>query len=262
VTDSPSSLSGEVAAGDDGRARGDGPPNVRTEQAFCTVRPVDTLTWQPSLLDAGADPTDGPVFDRRFGGLARRELSAGAWVDVVRDWCSGHDELFERVFAAGGWAQHRMAMYGELVAQPRLRAHWGTRQLPPALGVLHEAVELLSRRYGVPLDRVTANLYRDGDDAVAWHGDTDLRDRDRAVVAVLTLGTARAFHLRPRAGGAAVRLTPRPGDLVVMGGTCQRTWQHAVPRTRRPVGPRICVMFRHDPDTSPHRPSRALEPLD
>ena len=217
---------------------------------------MDTLTWQPSLLDAGTDRADGPSFDPGFGGAQRRELRAGAWVDVVRDWCRGHDELFERVLAAGGWAQHEMQMYGEMVAQPRLRAHWGTRDLPSSLGVLHEAVELLSARYRAPLDRVSANLYRDGGDGVAWHGDTHLRDRDRAVVAVLTLGTGRPFHLRPRGGGAAVRLVPRPGDLVVMGGTCQRTWQHAVPKTVRPVGPRICVMFRHEPDAplgGPHR---------
>ena len=214
---------------------------------------MQSMTWQPSLLDQPAVDAAGPRFDARFEAATRRVLGAGAWVDVVPGWCRGHDELFERVLGAGGWAQHRMAMYGELVEQPRLRAHWGTRALPAALGSLHDAIELLSARYRVPLDRVTANLYRDGRDAVAWHGDTHLRDRDRAVVAVLTLGTARAFPLRPRGGGPSVRLAPRPGDLVVMGGTCQRTWQHAVPRTRRPVGPRICVMFRHDPDVAPGR---------
>lgn len=217
------------------------------------------VTWQPSLLD---DPAhEGTTLDAGFGAATRRQLGAGAWIDVVPGWCDGHGELFERVLHAGGWAQHTMPMYGEVVAQPRLRAHWGTRDLPTSLGVLHEAVELLSRRYGASLERVTANLYRDGGDAVAWHGDTDLRDRDRAVVAVLTLGTARAFHLRPRGGGAAVRLRPRPGDLVVMGGTCQRTWQHAVPRTRRRVGPRICVMFRHDPDVAPGAAAATAPPV-
>ena len=215
---------------------------------------VDVL-WQPSLLgqvDASGDPT----FDAAFTSAERRELSAGAWIDVVPRWCDGHDELFERVLAAGGWHQHDMQMYGEVVIQPRLNATWGTRDLPAGLSVLHEAVELLSRRYRTALDRVTANLYRDGDDAVAWHGDTHLRDRDEAVVAVLTLGTARAFHLRPREGGPSIKLQPQPGELVVMGGTCQRTWQHAVPRTRRPVGPRSCVLFRHHPDRPPSQRAR------
>lgn len=230
---------------------------------FDTVAAMSTptateLTWQPSLL--GQADGGEPAFDAGFTRLERRELGAGAWVEVAPQWCSGHDDLFARVLAAGGWRQREMRMYGERVAQPRLNVHWGTADLPVGLAVLHEAVEQLSRRYRTSLDRVTANLYRDGDDAVAWHGDRELRDRDRAVVAVLTLGTARAFHLRPKGGGASVRLRPQPGDLVVMGGTCQRTWDHAVPRTRRPVGPRICVMFRHDPDRPPSQRRPPVDP--
>jgi alkylated DNA repair dioxygenase AlkB len=217
------------------------------------------VLWQPSLLGQ-VDETGEPSFDAAFPRTQRRELGAGAWVEVVPNWCSGHDALFTRVLEAGGWQQHSMRMYGERVEQPRLRAHWGTADLPVGLAVLHEAVEQLSRRYRAPLERVTANLYRDGDDAVAWHGDRELRDRDRAVVAVLTLGTARAFHLRPKGGGASVRLLPQPGDLVVMGGTCQRTWDHAVPRTRRSTGSRICVMFRHHPDRPPSLRQPSVEP--
>ena len=37
---------------------------------------------------------------------------------------------------------------------------------------------------------------------------------------------------------------PINGDLLVMGGTCQRTWEHAVPKTARPTGPRISIQFR------------------
>lgn len=216
------------------------------------------LLWQPSLLGQ-PDESGEPSFDDEPGRVERRELGDGAWLDLVPGWCSGHDELFQRVLTAGGWRQREMQMYGERVTQPRLNAHWGTAELPVGLSVLHEAVEQLSRRYRTALDRVTANLYRGGDDAVAWHGDRELRDRDRAVVAVLTLGTARAFHLRPTGGGASVRLRPQPGDLVVMGGTCQRTWQHAIPRTRRPVGPRICVMFRHHPDRPPSLRQRSTD---
>ena len=234
---------------------------------FDSVTPVPSdsegdaidVMWQPSLLGQ-TDETGEPSFDAAFARAERRELGAGAWLDVVPQWCTGHDELFQRVLVAGGWQQHDMEMYGERVAQPRLRAHWGTADLPVGLAVLHEAVEQLSRRYRTALERVTANLYRDGQDAVAWHGDRQLRDRDRAVVAVLTLGTSRAFHLRPKGGGTSVRLCPQPGDLLVMGGTCQRTWDHAVPRTRRPVGPRICVMFRHDPDSPPSLRQPAVEP--
>jgi alkylated DNA repair dioxygenase AlkB len=207
------------------------------------------VQWQPTLL-AALDVGE-PVFDAEFAAADHRELAGGAWVDVVPGWCTGHDELFERVLRAGGWSQRSMRMYGEVVDQPRLATTWASRDLPVGLGVLHEAVETLSQHYRVPLDRVTANLYRDGRDGVAWHGDSELRDRDRSVVAVLSLGAARSLRLRPRDGGASLQLSPTGGDLLVMGGTCQRTWRHTVPKVARPVGPRIAVMFRHDPDVAP-----------
>ena len=80
---------------------------------------------------------------------------------------------------------------------------------------------------------------------MAWHGDTIGRGRtEDTLVAILSLGAARALLLRPRAGGASVRFRIGHGDLLVMGGSCQRTWEHAVPKTARPTGPRISVQFR------------------
>ena len=62
-----------------------------------------------------------------------------------------------------------------------------------------------------------------------------------------SLGATRVFALRPRGGGKSLRLHHRHGDLLVMGGSCQRTWEHAIPKTARPVGPRISIQFRpHD----------------
>ena len=88
-------------------------------------------------------------------------------------------------------------------------------------------------------------LYRDGRDSVAWHGDTIGRGRSEdTMVAIVSLGSAREFLLRPRGGGTTIRHRLGHGDLIVMGGSCQRTWEHAVPKTTRPVGPRISVQFR------------------
>ena len=65
------------------------------------------------------------------------------------------------------------------------------------------------------------------------------------MVAILSLGTPRTLALRPRGGGTpALRHEVGHGDLLVMGGSCQRTWEHAVPKTSRPAGPRISVQFR------------------
>jgi alkylated DNA repair dioxygenase AlkB len=81
---------------------------------------------------------------------------------------------------------------------------------------------------------------------VAWHGDTIGRGRtEDTMVAILSLGTPRPLLLRPRGGGVRpLRFEVGHGDLLVMGGSCQRTWEHAVPKTSQPVGPRISVQFR------------------
>ena len=92
--------------------------------------------------------------------------------------------------------------------------------------------QALSEHYGDDLATVSANLYRDGRDSVAWHGDRVGRRRDETVVAILSLGSPRRFLLRPKGGGRSLRLTPAAGDLLVLGGTCQRTWEHSVPKVR------------------------------
>jgi alkylated DNA repair dioxygenase AlkB len=89
-------------------------------------------------------------------------------------------------------------------------------------------------------------FYRDGRDSVAWHGDTIGRSRtEDTMVAIVSFGAPRPLLLRPRGGGEpTLRYVLGHGDLVVMGGSCQRTWEHAIPKTARPVGPRISVQFR------------------
>jgi len=101
----------------------------------------------------------------------------------------------------------------------------------------------LSGRYGFDLSAASANLYRDGADSVAWHGDTSGRRRDTTVVAIVSLGEPRRFLLRPKGGGPSIRYTPARGDLLVLGGTCQRTFDHSVPKCSS-AGSRISLMFR------------------
>jgi alkylated DNA repair dioxygenase AlkB len=115
--------------------------------------------------------------------------------------------------------------------------------------VMEQARGVLSDHYasqlGEPLCTAGMCLYRDGSDSVAWHGDTIGRGAaEDTIVAIVSLGAARGLLLRPVSGGAGLRFDLGRGDLFVMGGSCQRTWQHAVPKTTRPVGPRISVQFR------------------
>ncbi|MDN5748743.1 MAG: alpha-ketoglutarate-dependent dioxygenase AlkB [Pseudonocardia sp.] len=195
------------------------------------------LAWQPSLLDG-----PGVEVDVGFHGLRRRELGDGAWVDHLPGWCRGADELFARLLADTPWGpQREVRMYDRVLPEPRLTHRW---QVADAPGPLRDMASRLGQRYGVELTQVGANLYRDGADSVAWHGDRVARELPEAVVALVSLGAARPFRLRPRGGGASVAFRPGPGDLLVMGGSCQRTWQHSVPKCAA-AGPRISVQFRH-----------------
>ena len=139
-------------------------------------------------------------------------------------------------------------MYDRVVSVPRLLSFYGEGEpLPDPL--LDEAKRRRDEHYGAELGEpfLTAGLcpYRDGRDSVAWHGDTTGRGSTQdTMVAIVSLGAPRSLLLRPRGGGPSLRLPQHHGDLLVMGGSCQRTWEHAVPKTARPTGPRISVQFR------------------
>lgn len=197
------------------------------------------LAWQPSLLGAG------PVeVDPGFAGLRRRELAQGAWVDHVPGWCRGADGLFERLLCDVPWQGRDVRMYDRTVTEPRLTHRWRLGEDPAPPAELVGMARLLGQRYEVAFTQIGVNLYRDGADSVAWHGDRVARELPEAVVALVSLGAARPFRLRPRGGGPSVGYLPGAGDLLVLGGSCQRTWQHAVPKVRAAC-PRISVQFRH-----------------
>lgn len=198
------------------------------------------LAWQPSLLD---DPA--AELDATFHGIRRHELAGGAWVDVAPGWCRGADGLFARLLGETPWGgQREVRMYDRMVAEPRLTHRWRLDSGPAPPAELGAMAAVLGERYGVAFTQVGVNLYRHGADSVAWHGDRVARELPEAVVALVSLGAVRPFRLRPTGGGAGVGFLPGPGDLLVMGGSCQRTWQHAVPKVKT-AAPRISVQFRH-----------------
>jgi alkylated DNA repair dioxygenase AlkB len=188
---------------------------------------------------------EAPGLDADFRGVCRIILAGQAWVDHLPGWLAGHEALFEILQSTTRWRHQRRRMYERVVDVPRLVAE------PPEDGpghpVLGEAQAALSRRYGLALDRVSLAYYRNGDDSVAWHGDRLGRLVDDTVVAILSVGSPRRFLLRPAAGGPSRAFDLGWGDLLVMGGSCQRTWQHAVPKMAL-AGPRISVQFRPDTD--------------
>jgi len=201
------------------------------------------MQFQASLLD-DAEARLAPL-----RGARRVPLSRGAWVEVLPSWLAGADALFERLLDAVPWQAERRRMYERVVDVPRLLRFYGEgERLPdPALDDAKAALDGHYRaELGEPFRTVGMCLYRDGRDSVAWHGDDTGRSATHdTMVAILSLGSPRALLLRPRAGGpGGHRFELGHGDLVVMGGSCQRTWEHAVPKTARAVGPRISVQYR------------------
>ncbi len=107
-------------------------------------------------------------------------------------------------------------------------------ELPDGACVLEDMRVALGARYGEDFVRVTCALYRDGNDSVAFHGDTTARDLDTALVATVSLGAQRRLLVRPTEGGPSRAFELGGGDLFVMGGTSQRTWRHGIPKVRAP----------------------------
>ena len=198
---------------------------------------------QGSLLDLADEVVVHPLT-----GARRTHLDHDAWVDLMPGWIGGADELYAALRRDVPWQAERRQMYDSIVDVPRLLSFYGERDTLPHPALV-ECREALSRHYASELGEpfVTAGLclYRDGQDSVAWHGDRIGRSRDQdTMVAIVSVGAPRNLVLRPRGGGPSVRLAAGHGDLLVMGGSCQRTWDHCVPKTTKVVGPRISVQFR------------------
>ena len=223
------------------------------------------LAWQGSLFDGGS-----PQADVSFAGLHRIELDEHSWVDHCPGWLRGSDELFAELLESGRWRQRELWMYERKVREPRLTAGWtlaeggepvrtwaryvhadqeegradATAESTPA--ALRSIATVLTERYAVPFDSIWVNLYRDGRDSVAWHGDRNAKVLTNPLVVTVSLGARRKFLLRAKGTTkASHRLDPGAGDLVVMGGACQHDWEHCVPKTARAVGPRMSVTIRH-----------------
>jgi len=203
---------------------------------------------QPTLFDQV--PLD---LDRTFSRLERIHLDETAWVDVAPGWVSGSDALFQTLVDTLPWAQRTRFLYEQHRIEPRLTAGWNAAlgaPLRPA--ILEEMRAALSRHYGVQFDSAGFNLYRNGQDSVAWHRDKIPQRIHQPIVALVSLGEPRRFLVRPRGGGPSRPFPLGHGDLLVTGGDTQRTWEHAVLKVSR-AGPRISIAFRHGMEARVYR---------
>ena len=207
------------------------------------LRVATESPYQPSLFGAAA-----PGFDATFAEARRIQLDDDAWIDLVPGWVIGADPLFEQLRTGTTWGQRTRWMYDHRVLEPRLTASWrlasGEPLEPP---IVEQMRASLSARYGVVFDAVGFTLYRDGKDSVAWHRDRIRREIDRPIVPLVSLGEPRKLMFRPRGGGPSRAFPIGHGDLLVTGGSTQRTWEHAVLKVAR-AGARISFAFRYSVD--------------
>lgn len=199
------------------------------------------MTGPHAQKQLGLFDRDAILFDAALPHLRREPIGHGAWLDYAQQAVTGQARLFEHLARTTRWHEASQQMYDKTVQMPRLYA-----VLPedgPGHPVLEQIRTVLEQRYGERFPRLSMALYRDGRDSVAWHGDRIARRMREALVATVSVGGTRNFLLRPYGGGPSIARTLGHGDLLVMGGTCQRTWQHSIPKVRA-AEPRIAIMFR------------------
>jgi alkylated DNA repair dioxygenase AlkB len=198
------------------------------------------MAHQPSLLGGGDPAVDPGALSR----LRRIALDEEAWVEHLPGWVTGHEALLDHLARTTAWRSERRMMYDRMVDVPRLVA--GLPADGPGHPLLEQIRAILDARYQTRFVNLSLGYYRNGDDSVAWHGDTTARELPQAIVATISLGEPRKFLLRPRAQRGTARTQTFMlgwGDLIVMGGACQRTWEHSIPKVAH-AWPRMAVMYR------------------
>lgn len=186
------------------------------------------------------------------------ERVATGWIVCVAGFVADHARVMTRLLEELPLRVEALTLFGRPVATPRLTSWHGDpdaryaysgRAFDPApwTPTLSELRDALHAATGTRFNSVLANHYRDGRDSMGAHADDERElgpTRDDVRIASISLGAPRRFVLRERAGGARREWSLGEGALLVMGGELQRTTRHAIPKTRRAVGPRLNLTFR------------------
>jgi alkylated DNA repair dioxygenase AlkB len=219
-------------------------PSGKTSRFRYATRTLPSaISYQRTLF--GASQTS---IDPTLASVERIRLDARAWIDILPGWVRGADTLFESLLQSRPWRQRHRRLYDREVLEPRLTALWAiapknTLDNPLEPLIVEQMRVALGQYYGILFDSVGFNLYRDGSDGVAWHRDTIRSDIAEPIVPLVSLGEPRKLHFRPRGGGRSHAFALGHGDLLVTGGTTQRTWEHAVLKVAR-AGARVSIAFR------------------
>lgn len=204
-----------------------------------------------------------PGWLARDAAVERVVLDDLSWVDLVRGLVPDAQRVHDDLAREASWRNGRTYRYEHWVQDERRSASQSGARRHPALV---DVEAWLVRRYRVRFSGVVLSEYRHGRQALGFHRDRAMTWLDDTLVALLSLGSQRPWLMRPDPGRPeidpddalrdAIDLSPAGGDLLVMGGRCQRSWLHAVPRVDAAVGSRISAQWRWtsrrgQPDTEP-----------
>lgn len=199
---------------------------------------------------------------RSMAAPTRTQLEHGAWLEHHEGWLAAAEaaELRAALLGELRWEQRHIVLFGKRILQPRLIAWAGElpyrysgqtlepRPWPAPLSPwLEELTARVAAQSGAPYNHVLLNRYRDGQDSMGYHADGEPELGEDPVVATLSLGAGRRFQLRPHPAPRGERprvLLLGDASLLIMGGTCQRHYRHAVARESGAVGERISLTFR------------------
>lgn len=183
---------------------------------------------------------------KRFVDFALPDAGMKLWEQFFQK--ADSDRYYKELLESSPWIQRRRPMYDKVVLDPRLTAYYGGERGHEWTPLLMEIRQKVEAQVGIEFNRVLLNYYRDGNDSVAWHSDTLPADGKHHAIASVTFGDTRVFRVRhkkeinDKSLQADIPLTH--GSLLLMGEQMQYFYEHHVPKTKKPVAPRINLTFR------------------
>jgi alkylated DNA repair dioxygenase AlkB len=166
------------------------------------------------------------------------------------------EAIFKELLHTVPWQQDEIKVYGKVHPQPRLTALFGndgkpysysniTMQPHPWSILLQKIRFKVEDTAEVAFSTVLLNLYRDGRDSNGWHADDEKELGRDPIIASVSFGAGRYFHLKHRSDpDLKQKIFLENGSLLIMKGATQHHWLHHIPKTARPIGPRINLTFR------------------
>ena len=154
------------------------------------------------------------------------------------------------------WQQDDITVFGKNYKQPRLTALYGNNNKPYSYSNItmqphpfnKELQEIKSKIETIVNEIFTTcllNLYRNGQDSNGWHADNEKELGKNPVIASVSFGANRLFHLKHRReSDLKQKIVLESGSLLIMKGSTQHNWLHQIPKTKKKVEPRINLTFR------------------